>query len=192
MPESIQGIIAARLDTLTDDEKAFIQDASVIGKTAWIGAVCALTERSTWEADELLHSLERKQLLQRVRHSSIDGEAEFNFTHALTRDVAYSQIRRADRAQKHEAAAEWIEQLSGERDDKAELLADHYHARTRPARSARRGHQRDCIEGSPCLRRSWPPGRGCSRPSGGRASLPGRAGAHSCGGQEAARRTVAW
>ena len=99
----------------------------MIGKTAWIGAVCTLTERSTWEADELLHSLERKQLLQRVRHSSIDGEAEFNFTHALTRDVAYSQIRRQDRAQKHEAAAEWIERLAGERDDKAELLADHYH-----------------------------------------------------------------
>ncbi len=64
--------------------------------------------------------------MQRVRRSSIEGETEFNFTHALTRDVAYSQIRRADRAQKHEAAAEWIEQLAGERDDKAELLADHY------------------------------------------------------------------
>ena len=70
--------------------------------------------------------LERKQLVQRARRSSIEGEAEFNFSHALTRDVAYSQIRRADRAQKHEAAAEWIERLSGERDDKAELLADHY------------------------------------------------------------------
>ena len=79
LPESIQGIIAARLDTLTIEQKTFIQDASVIGKTAWIGAVCALTTRSTWEAEELLHSLERKQLLQRVRHSSIDGEAEFNF-----------------------------------------------------------------------------------------------------------------
>ena len=37
LPESIHGIIAARLDTLTDDERAFIQDAAVIGKTAWIG-----------------------------------------------------------------------------------------------------------------------------------------------------------
>jgi class 3 adenylate cyclase len=127
LPESIQGIIAARLDTLTPDERSLIQDASVIGKTAWIGATCTLTERSYWEAEELLHSLERKQLLQRVRRSSIDGETEFNFSHALTRDVAYSQIRRADRAHKHEAAAEWIEALAGERDDKAELLADHYH-----------------------------------------------------------------
>ena len=126
LPESIQGIIAARLDTLSADEKSLIQDAAVIGRTAWIGAVCALTERSTWDAEEILHGLERKQLVQRVRRSSIDGETEFTFGHALTRDVAYSQIRRAQRAQKHEAAARWIEQLAGEREDKAELLADHY------------------------------------------------------------------
>jgi class 3 adenylate cyclase len=126
LPESVQGIIAARLDTLTAEEKALIQDAAVVGKTAWIGAVCALTERAVWEADELLHSLERKQLLQRVRRSQIHGETEFSFSHALTRDVAYSQIRRSDRAQKHEAAAGWIEQLSGQRGDKAELLANHY------------------------------------------------------------------
>jgi class 3 adenylate cyclase len=126
LPESLQGIIAARLDTLSAEEKGLLQDAAVVGKTAWIGAVCALSERSAWQADELLHGLERKQLVQRVRRSSIQGETEFAFGHALTRDVAYSQIRRADRAQKHEAAAEWIEQLAGERDDKAELLADHY------------------------------------------------------------------
>jgi predicted ATPase/class 3 adenylate cyclase len=126
LPESIQGIIAARLDTLTPDEKMLLQDASVIGKTGWIGAVCALTERASWEADELLHSLERKQLLQRIRRSSIHGETEFQFGHSLTRDVAYSQIRRSDRAAKHLAAAGWIEKLAGQRDDKAELLADHY------------------------------------------------------------------
>ncbi len=126
LPESLKGIIAARLDTLSADEKALLQDAAVVGKTAWIGAVCTLTERSGWEAEELLHGLERKQLARRVRRSSIEGETEFQFGHALTRDVAYSQIRRSDRAQKHEAAARWIEQLASGRDDKAELLADHY------------------------------------------------------------------
>ena len=125
-PESIQGIIAARLDVLSPDEKSLLQDAAVIGRTAWIGAVCAVTERNPWEADELLHGLERKRLVQRARRSSIDGETEFTFGNELTKDVAYSQIRRAQRAQKHEAAAAWIEQLAGERDDKAELLADHY------------------------------------------------------------------
>ncbi len=126
LPESLKGIIAARLDTLSAEEKVLLQDAAVVGKTAWIGAVCALTERNTWQAEELLHTLERKQLVHRVRRSSIEGETEFQFGHALTRDVAYSQIRRADRAQKHEAAAQWIEHLAAGRDDKAELLADHY------------------------------------------------------------------
>ena len=126
LPESIQGIIAARLDTLSPDEKAFLQDAAVIGKTAWLGACCALGERTRGDADELLHGLHRKQFVQRVRRSSIDGETEFAFGHALTRDVAYSQIPRADRAKRHEAAAAWIHDLAGERSDKAELLASHY------------------------------------------------------------------
>ena len=126
LPESIHGIIAARLDTLTADEKSLIQDAAVIGRTAWIGALRALTERSQEQVETLLGNLEHKQLLQRLRRSSMADEVEFTFGHALTRDVAYSQIRRADRARKHLAAAGWIETLPGSRDDRAELLADHY------------------------------------------------------------------
>jgi tetratricopeptide (TPR) repeat protein len=126
LPESIHGIIAARLDTLTADEKSVIQDAAVVGRTAWVGALRALTERPAEQMETLLGNLEHKQLLQRLRRSSMAGEVEFAFGHALTRDVAYSQIRRADRARKHLAAAAWIETMPGERDDQAELLADHY------------------------------------------------------------------
>ena len=126
LPDSIHGIIASRLDTLSADERALIQDASVIGKTAWTGAVSIVSGRRADEAEELLRGVERKQLVQRLQPSSIAGETEFRFAHALIRDVAYSQIRRRDRAPKHEAVAEWLEHLSGERDDKSELLADHY------------------------------------------------------------------
>ena len=127
LPESIHGIIAARLDTLPSAEKAFVQDASVIGRTAWVGAVCSLTARGTRGRQRSSYTRSSESSWYSVyAQSSIDGEGEFNFTHALTRDVAYSQIRRADRAHKHEAAATWIEQLTGERDDKAELLAHHY------------------------------------------------------------------
>jgi class 3 adenylate cyclase len=126
LPESIHGIIAARLDALSADEKALVHDASVVGKTAWIGVVATLSGRSAGDAEALLRGVERKQLIQRLQPSSIEGETEFRFAHALIRDVAYSQIRRKDRASKHEAAADWIERLAGEREDKAELLADHY------------------------------------------------------------------
>jgi predicted ATPase len=122
----VQGIIAARLDTLSDGEKALIRDAAVVGKTAWLGAACEISGASRWEGEELLHALERKQLVRRARRSSVAGEVEFGFTHALTQEVAYSQIARLERAEKHERAAGWVERLSGEREDKAELLAHHY------------------------------------------------------------------
>jgi hypothetical protein len=60
------------------------------------------------------------------RCTSVAGDVEFSFAHALTREVAYRQIPRGERATKHEQPAEWIELLAGERDDKAELLAHHY------------------------------------------------------------------
>ncbi len=126
LPESVQAIIAARLDTLEDAERAFVQDAAVVGRTAWIGAIAAIADRPAWELAELLHALERKQLLRRARRSTVAGGVEFTFSHALTHEVAYNQIRRTERADKHEHAAGWIERLAGERDDKAELLAHHY------------------------------------------------------------------
>jgi class 3 adenylate cyclase len=126
LPESVLGVIAARLDTLPHEEKRFVRDAAVVGRTAWIGAVCALSNNDPADAAELLHHLERRQLVRRSRQSSVEGEVEFSFSHALIQDVAYSQIRRAERAEKHERAAAWIRQLEQERDDAAELIAYHY------------------------------------------------------------------
>ena len=74
---------------------------------------------------ERLHALERKEFIRRERRSSVTGQDEFAFRHALVRDVAYGQIPRADRAAKHVGAAGWIEGL-GRPQDHAELLAGHY------------------------------------------------------------------
>jgi len=126
LPESVQGVIAARLDTLPKNERRFIQDAAVIGRTAWIGAVCALSDHDREDAVELVHRLERRQLVRRSRRSSVEGDVEFSFSHALVQDVAYSQIRRAERVERHERAAAWIRQLEHQRDDAVELTAYHY------------------------------------------------------------------
>src|SRR5690242_8020029 len=103
LPDSVQGIVAARLDLLGPEEKALLQDASVVGRVFWPGALGA--------ADELLRSLVRKEFIRRERRSSVGGEQEYSFAHALVRDVAYAQIPRGDRAAKHRAAASWIESL---------------------------------------------------------------------------------
>ncbi len=121
VPESVQGMIAARLDTLPLEEKELLQDAAVVGRVFWLGALGG--ER--WTLEERLHSLARREFVTRNRRSSVAGEDEYVFRHALVRDVAYEQIPRAERADKHRAAAEWIESL-GRIEDHAEMLAHHY------------------------------------------------------------------
>ena len=61
------------------------------------------------------------------RASSIEGETEFVFVHALVCDVAYAQLTRADRAAKHARLARWLEErTAGRTEDLAEILAFHY------------------------------------------------------------------
>ncbi len=125
MPESVQGIIAARLDLLEPDAKALVQAAAVLGKVFWLGAVAEISGRERWSLEQELHDLERRELVRRERRGSVEGETEYAFRHLLVRDVAYGQIPRGERAEKHEAAAAWIVSL-GRTEDHAEMLAHHY------------------------------------------------------------------
>jgi class 3 adenylate cyclase len=130
LPETVQGLIAARIDGLAREEKTLLQDASVIGKVFWPGAVPGADER-------VLHALERKEFVRRDRRSSIAGETQYAFLHALVRDVTYGQIPRAERAEKHRRAAEWLASLAGDRtEDHAEMLAHHYHEALSLAKAA--------------------------------------------------------
>jgi tetratricopeptide (TPR) repeat protein len=137
LPETVQGIIAARLDTLSPEEKGLLQDAAVLGEVGWLGALAALGDLPRWTAEQRLHALERRELLRRERRSQVAGERQYAFRHVLVRDVAYSQLPRAARADRHRRAALWIEALSPDRaDDRAELLAHHWQAALQFARAA--------------------------------------------------------
>ena len=129
LPETVQGIIAARLDALGLDEKSLLQDAAVLGKVGWLGALAALAGTDPLLLEEPVHALERREFLRRERRSAVAGERQYAFRHVLVRDVAYGQLPRAVRADKHRGAAEWIEGLSPDRaEDRAELLAHHWQA----------------------------------------------------------------
>ncbi len=125
LPETVQGLIAARLDLLESEQKALLQDAAVIGKRFWVGALASLSGLDRAALETGLHALERKEFVRRERSSSVADDSEYAFRHLLVRDVAYGQIPRAERAEKHLLAAGWIEQL-GRREDHAEMLAYHY------------------------------------------------------------------
>ena len=90
----------ARLDSLPPEEKRLLLDAAVLGKTFWVGALESIGGADGGARDRL-HALQRKEFVRRERRSSVAGETEFAFTHLLVRDVAYAQIPRAERAEKH-------------------------------------------------------------------------------------------
>ena len=127
LPDSIGSLIAARLDLLSVERKALLADAAVVGRTFWAGAVAAISGREPAAVLEGLMELVAKELVAPVRGSSIEGETEFLFVHALVCDVAYEQLTRADRAAKHAALAKWLEErTAGRTEDLAEVLAYHY------------------------------------------------------------------
>ncbi|HEU5212352.1 MAG TPA: adenylate/guanylate cyclase domain-containing protein [Gaiellaceae bacterium] len=128
VPDTVQALIAARLDALDPAAKRVLQDAAVVGKVFWPGALA--------DADEdTLRGLERRELIRRERRSSVEDEAQYAFRHVLVRDVAYNAIPRAERAVRHAAVADWIEGL-GRGDEAAELLAHHYARALEYARAA--------------------------------------------------------
>ena len=76
VPETLHGLIAARLDALAGEEKELLQDAAVMGKVFWTGALAVDPKRSFAAT---LHALERKEFIRRERGPSIEGESEYAF-----------------------------------------------------------------------------------------------------------------
>ncbi len=142
LPDSVQALIAARLDTLSAERKGLLQDAAVIGKVFWAGALASMGDRDLREVELALHELARKELVRPARGSSVAGEQEYGFWHLLVRDVCYAQIPRSSRAARHRAAAAWIERQGGDRaDDLSDVLAYHYVQALELARAA--GEEQD-------------------------------------------------
>ena len=127
LPASLRGIIAARLDSLTPEDKRLLQAGAVIGRVVWPGALSAITGRPRRWITGRLRDLEEREFLQGAADSSVEGEPEYRFRHVLIRDVAYNEIPRLRRGEIHRKTAEWLESLSPDRaSDRAEMLAHHF------------------------------------------------------------------
>ena len=128
IPDSVQAVLAARIDLLGAAEKAALEAAAVIGRVFWAGPVCELLEGAEPDFDVL----EDRDFIRRRPGSALSGESEFTFKHALTRDVAYSILPKAKRGRLHAAVATWLEGVVGGRDEFAPFLAHHYAESVRP------------------------------------------------------------
>jgi class 3 adenylate cyclase/tetratricopeptide (TPR) repeat protein len=127
VPETLQALVAARLDNLDPSERALLQDAAVIGLSFTPAALTAVSRRADAEVNSILDGLVAKQLLAYTDDVRSAELGQYSFLQGLLRTVALSTLSRRDRKAKHLAVAEHLKQSWGEEaGDIAEVLASHY------------------------------------------------------------------
>ena len=127
IPDSVQALIASRIDALDGDAKRVLQHAALVGRVFWRGALDALSPGHdvAYALDKLLE----REFVTPEAHSSIAGERAFRFTHGLIREVAYGTLTKAHRAEDHMTLAAWVAERAPE--ELADIRAYHLdHAAT--------------------------------------------------------------
>ena len=124
IPDSLQALIAARIDRLPAGEKLVLQRGSVIGRTFWAGAIDYLSpEYDADELEDMLDDLLLRDFVTSEERSTIRGESAYRFKHVLIREVAYGGLSKSGRAEYHTRFAEWLR----EKADKEVLEIRAYH-----------------------------------------------------------------
>jgi ATP/maltotriose-dependent transcriptional regulator MalT len=125
IPDTLQALIAARIDGLPPAVKATLQRASVIGRVFWRGGLEG--------EEEQLDELHRREFILPEERSTITGEQAYRFKHILIREVAYAGVPKEVRARLHQSHARWLQERAGEElleirayhlDHAAQLLAE--------------------------------------------------------------------
>jgi len=113
IPDTLQALIAARIDHLQPDEKLLLQRAAVVGRTFWANSVAAMLPDEV-DVPGLLDDLLLRDFIVREQRSSISGESAFRFKHVLIKEVAYAGLAKSSRADLHRRFAAWLHGRVGE------------------------------------------------------------------------------
>ena len=127
VPDSLQSLIAARLDGLDPQERRLVTDAAVLGKTFTREALSALGGLEAEELEPLLTSLVRKEILTVQADPWSPERGQYGFMQALVQTVAHDMLGRRDRKARHLAAARHLESWWGaDEEEIVEVVAAHY------------------------------------------------------------------
>jgi class 3 adenylate cyclase/tetratricopeptide (TPR) repeat protein len=126
VPETLQALVAARLDNLDAIERGLLQDAAVLGMSFSPSAVAAVSGRTEGEVRRVLDALVTKQVLGRHEDTRLAEQGQYHFLQGLLRTIALSTLSRRDRKAAHLAAAEHLRAVWGDATEIAEVLASHY------------------------------------------------------------------
>jgi class 3 adenylate cyclase/predicted ATPase len=117
LPPTVQGILAARIDRLAPDEKALLQQLSVIGRQFPLSLIRQVIAQPEADLYRLLASLQHKEFLY---EQPAFPESEYIFKHALTQEVAYGTVLQEQRKLLHERTGQALETIY------AATLPEHY------------------------------------------------------------------
>jgi class 3 adenylate cyclase/ATP/maltotriose-dependent transcriptional regulator MalT len=132
IPDTLQALIAARIDRLPGPQRALLQRAAVMGRIFMGGALAHIAP----EVEDVEHCIEEllmRDLVVREQRTSISGEQAYKFKHVLIREVAYAGLSKSSRADLHHAFAGGLGERAGEElveirafhlDQAARLLAE--------------------------------------------------------------------
>jgi class 3 adenylate cyclase/tetratricopeptide (TPR) repeat protein len=127
LPDTVQGLLAARLDSLEPFERRLVQHAAVVGRTFWPESLIPAAEEDGQDLTTALSSLQEKDIFVPGEAGALSGEPELAFKHVLIRDVAYGMLPKAVRARKHFQVGSFVEERAGDRGHEVvALLAEHY------------------------------------------------------------------
>ena len=126
IPDTVQGVLAARIDALPGGDKKVLQTAAVIGVRvlgALLGAVCEQSEA------ELAASLARLQSAELLFEDYAAAQPEYVFKHVLAQEVAYRSLLSNQRQAVHARLAEVLQaRFADTIAHRPDILAQHYHA----------------------------------------------------------------
>jgi tetratricopeptide (TPR) repeat protein len=123
IPETLQGVLLARIDRLHEDTKHILQMAAVIGRSFLYRLLTAIAHQEK-DLDQQLVLLQREQM---IRERARIPELEYIFKHHLTQEAAYNGLLKKERRALHRQVAEALEDLFPERiEEQLGLLAHHW------------------------------------------------------------------
>jgi class 3 adenylate cyclase/predicted ATPase len=124
IPNTLQALIAARMDALDKGDRAVVLDASVLGHSFTLAALVGVSGGAETELETRLRSLVRREMLEIDVDPRSPERGQYAFVQGLLREVAYSTLSKKDRRTRHLAAARYFESLGDE--ELAGVLARHY------------------------------------------------------------------
>jgi tetratricopeptide (TPR) repeat protein len=111
IPDSLHGLVGARLDQFDADTRALIADAAILGQSFRIEALLAFRDDDPEDLRRALDGLVRTEVLSLNRDPRSPERGQYRFVQSIIREVAHDRVSRADRLRLHTAVAEFYESL---------------------------------------------------------------------------------